>query len=303
MSLSLPPDSSGKGSPEILAAYLEVENAMADALLSKPGADWKAIIQSPQAHLQIFVDNALEDFDLLECDYRKRIQLRGGVGNDLFANLGNTVARRAVYIAALRNDPCALQKSFLSMNELGVDIVLAGLECLPGAWARNTSPGALRGIIKTYKSLLKASRSPEVRTVTLTQLTAMMEYYSEELGITGTSSTTENTDDLPGLDFMGLRPSAQIDYNTPSLDNSEITISGFMVLSDHASQALGSQDLKKYNAHLYTWGCSLRKAGEAANVSKTNSFLSLINKSRILTHGLERRRLWRPSIVTHLARI
>lgn len=267
----------GEGSPEILAAYLEVENVMAEALLSEPEESQKAIRQCPQSHLHMFADDALEDFEVLKGVYGGWIQSKGGVGNDLFANLGNTIARRAVYITALTNNGVALQKIILSMNALGVDIILTGLECLPGAWARNTSLGAMSGIMKTYTSLLEISRSPEVRTVALTQLRAVVQNNFKALGITWPSVTAKKFNNMSNFDFLDLGSSVKIDYNTPSLYNSEITMSGFMMLSERSSQMLGNLDSNTYGAHLYTWGHSLCLAGEAANVSKDNYFLTLTN--------------------------
>ena len=273
ISHTLPPDYLGGGSPEILSAYLEVENFMAEVVLSESRKASCADHQPLKRPLHMFADDALGDFLVLEGVYRERIQSRGGVGNDLFANLGNTIAQRAVYIAALTNDNTALQKSFISLNSLGVDIVLAGLECLPGVWASKTSPVELSGVAKTYMSLLNISTSPEVRSVTLTLLKDVLQNRFEEFEVGGNLSTNEKLNNILGFSHMDLGSTVLIDYNTPSLENAEIAISGFVMLSDYASHISGILELDSYNNRLSTWGHYLCVAGEVANVSDAISFL------------------------------
>ncbi|KAG9246942.1 HEAT repeat protein-like protein [Calycina marina] len=240
--------------PEVLSVYLEIENIGIKVLLGEQ----KTCQEPPKpAELRLFGEDANGDYTCLKDSVKSTLHAQGGPAYGLFANLGTAIARRAVYLAALMHDTAAMQPILVSMHELGIDSVLAGLECLPVVWFGRPSLNAYRAIFKAYSALIKSSKSPEVCATALAQFTATLQDQHFDY--------VEDDEILLGLNLGSFEPSNHVTFTTPSLYNAELASSGFAMLSRFMSQKSGHLPLIEYDTALAAWGPSLCMALDVSN--------------------------------------
>lgn len=249
---------------EILAGYLEVENIIAEILLSQPvsgietdrASSIKAITDS------LFADHAAEEFAVLKRNYLCTSTDAPGV-----AALGNTTVRRAIYNATLLDDEVALQKVLRNIAALNIDIVLAALDALPIAWKNNSSLKSLSRVSKAYINLLSLSQNSEVCACICYDLADLLDrmFASTEASEPKTAEhfSQLNLDVTDAVEELGsiLRRN-----DSPSFSNSRIRISGFLFINETVSKGSYQISKEELDLRMKAWAHLLWEAESASNV-------------------------------------
>ena len=226
LNIPLPWEYLETGNPEILAAYLEIVNSVAKILLPIRGDDIRSEDQPLlDALLDTFADDSFEEFEILLEAYNKVVRSSGGPSNGLFATLGNAIARRAIYTAALKSDEAALERILISTTSINIDVTLAALDCLPDAWEHITSVDTLNRIAKAYITLLGVTKSSEVSAVTLSNLKTLL----DRIVAAGNAKAGGDGKTFAYLDVASIRFACRTSMDTPSLSNSQLAMGGFVL--------------------------------------------------------------------------
>jgi hypothetical protein len=168
----------------------------------------------------------------------------------------------------LAKDEDALQKLLPAINELGIDITLATLECVSDKWAQ----GILcfeAGVSEAYINLINITQSSEVGATALMYLVRTLRSQATNSGALhdlGVSKEDDGSSKRLGLRLLSLQTSLSEALDTPSLDNSRIAVGGFILLAEYASTKSGKTPIHNFNKHLFSWGRSLCIAGDANSV-------------------------------------
>lgn len=252
------------GSPEILAGYLELSNTIGRIILSAREYNLANSVAELQSIL--FPGAPFEDFTSLTETYLQKTQSTGGYNSDLYATLGNAIARRAIYASAMEDNATALQNILTVVAALNTDIALSALGCIPQAWQYNDSRAARIGIPKAYLGLLKATISPELRSVALCALAEALERQFTYVVDPRSDENCLQVDRSFEFDTESLRSVLECQRDSPSLSNARIRVSGCILISECVSQRGIDFHMRRYRSHLETWGHILCTAGHSRNV-------------------------------------
>lgn len=275
------------GCPEILAAYLEVSNAIAQILLSSrktlPETSGESYLISIMDHL--FLHDSYEEFlELMKTYPTLTASIRGSECSVNTALACSAVVRRAAFTSALREDTLSLQNVISFAAALDTDVALAAIEVISDAWGSRTSAGTLFGLINAYMGAIGITQSPEVRAVAIFDLAEVVDQLFGRIDSThterGQSGGAPKMTQHPSLDLnemirteiKGLGALLQDSTRTPSLSNAEIRISGSLLVCEYVSQKHFNRALDSYKPRIEAWGKLLVGAGNANNVrsSPTN---------------------------------
>lgn len=189
--------------------------------------------------------------------------------SDLTATLGNAIARRAVYVSAMKADFGMLQTVLGSINMLNIDIVLTSIETISLAWGGHGPSNRSIDIATAYLSVIRSSKSPEVTTAAIECLSEIVDGHlaiSSHLPV-NSGSNADETKTLEKLNEISELGNSIMGFkDTPSLVNARIRISGAVHLfadlensTTHKSNIIGIDRLE-------SWGAAISSAGDSHNV-------------------------------------
>lgn len=270
------------GCPDILAAYLEVSNAIARIFLSTRHSSQAASRSSYVTSVmdQFFVRNSFEEFLAIMQTHPTITASRRG--SECFASTAlacNAVVRRSVFTAALQEDTLGLQNVISFAAALDTDLAIAATESIPDAWGYFISADSLLGLIKAYMVAIKVTQSSEVRAVAIYNLAGVVDQIFRRVGPTnverGQNSGPAGLTHYPSLDLYemirgelkSLEALLQDGARTPSLSNAEIRISGSLIVCECFSQKHSNGALNSCRPRMEAWGEVLVGAGNPYNVS------------------------------------
>jgi len=298
-------DLTNSGSPQVLAASIEVSNTIARIRLmvqSRHAYDdndeYSLVVEA--SGIQRAETYTFEDFTEQIELYLGNIQATGGYNSDLYAALGNAIIRRAIFTTSVEEDASLLQNVLAVAAALNPDITLAALDCLPQAWGNFTSKAAIIGISKVYLALLQATRFPEIQSVALYALAEALDRQFHLVLEPRSDDNCLQVDRSFEFDTEGLRYVLESDRDTPSLFNARMRISGCILLSEYVSQRGLDLHMQRYQSYLQTWGHMLCSAGDSNNVSHSLSptCSNEANINRTSRPDWQLQKLWLPFTAT-----
>lgn len=250
---------------EIFAAQLELENTIANILLSSPvtGGDAEGTSSINSVAGDIFTSHPTDIFVLLQERYL--VKSAGAPGD---AAISNAFARRAIYTAVLSDDEGALQKFLVNLSSLNTDIVLAALNCVPMAMKNRYSLKSLSEISRTYVMLLDIATNPEICARICYELADVLDRVCLLVQESGSHrSVAMGLSDLDLDTAMRKLSSALGGTGSPSLSNAHIRMSGFILIHKQASRGPPQVSKETWELQMTAWGKLLWEAGNDNNVS------------------------------------
>jgi hypothetical protein len=260
--------------PEILAMYFEVNNVIARILLA--ARDNQHVPPLVCITDVLFPHDAYEDYRHLMRTHPSLIPSVGGPECLVNTALAcKAVAVRSVLTSALRNDTSGLHNVVTYASTLNDDVALAAIEAIPDAWHLAAPVEALFGLVSTYMGAIGTTQSPEVRSAAIMNLADVIDrLYCRSGSRDGNGiqnggipslivPTSLDLNEKLRAEINGLGALLQDGLKTPSLSNSQIRISGSLLVCECVSQKHSSRALDTCKPRMEAWGKLLAEAGVA----------------------------------------